>query len=114
MDIFTLIIQLASGVLGSNLAVSLLQDNPIDKDPGLDKAPGISARLVTSAGMLGGLLGGQVMEEVLVVAPVAGALVMPNSGTVVTYMLAGGAGGGLLLVLIGISKLMLHRQARSD
>jgi hypothetical protein len=93
MDIVSLIIQLASGAIGGNLAGSLLKK--------------LSLGLLGNslAGIVGGALGGQILERAIGLAPTiatgagAGA---PDVGAVVSQIAGGGVGGAVMMVIVGL------------
>ena len=94
MDIVSLIIQLASGALGGNVAGSLLKNLSL-------------GTLGNSlAGVVGGAAGGQILSQVLHVAPAAGAL---DIGSILTQVAGGGVGGGGLMAIIGLVRSMMAK-----
>lgn len=97
MDIVTLLIQLASGALGGNVAGSLLKNLSL-------------GTLGNSlAGIVGGGLGGQILGSVLS----GGAPAVAASGldpmAILTQVVSGGAGGGVLMAVIGIIRSMMAK-----
>jgi len=91
MDIVSLLIQLASGALGGNAAGALFKNLSL-------------GTLGNSlAGIVGGGIGGQILSQVLHVAPAAGAM---DIGSILTQVAGGGVGGGGLMALIGLLRSM--------
>ena len=86
-----LLIQLASGALGGNVAGSLLKNLSL----------GTLGNSV--AGAAGGGIGGLILSQVLHMGPAAGAM---DIGSILTQVAGGGIGGGGLLALIGLLKNM--------
>lgn len=96
MDIVTLLIQLASGALGGNVAGALLKNISL-------------GTLGNSlAGIVGGGLGGQILGSLLnlpVGAQAAGGGL--DIGAIAGQVLSGGAGGGVLMAVIGIVRSII-------
>ena len=93
MDIASLAIQLISGALGGNAAGALLKN--------------LSLGTLWKAGIVGGGIGGQILSQVLHVAPAAaGGLDM---GSILTQLAGGGIGGGGLMAVIGLVKSMMAK-----
>jgi hypothetical protein len=97
MDIVTLLIQLASGALGGNVAGSLLKNLSL-------------GTLGNSlAGIVGGGLGGQLLGGLLT----GGAPAVAASGldpmAILSQVVSGGAGGGILMAVIGIIRSMMAK-----
>lgn len=89
MDITTLIIQLISGAAGGNIVGTLLKNLSL-------------GTLGNSlAGIIGGGLGGQILQSVLHLAPAAAAGGL-DLGSIVSQVAGGGVGGGVLMVIIGL------------
>ncbi|MFT3731675.1 MAG: hypothetical protein QM780_09700 [Hyphomicrobium sp.] len=86
MEYLPLIIQLISGALGGNIAGSLMKNISL----------GTLGNSI--AGIVGGGIGGQILEQVFHTA-VAGGTLDPVS--IITQILGGGAGGGILLAIVG-------------
>lgn len=95
MDIVTLLIQLASGALGGNVAGSLLKN--------------LSLGTVGNslAGIVGGGLGGQVLGSLLNLPAVGGGALDPM--TILSQVVSGGAGGGILMAVIGLVRSMMAK-----
>lgn len=94
MDFVSLAIQLASGALGGNVAGSLLKNISL-------------GTLGNSlAGIVGGGLGGQILSQVLHVAPTVGSL---DIGSILTQVAGGGIGGGGLMAVIGLIRSMMAK-----
>jgi hypothetical protein len=88
MDIMTLVIQLISGALGGNVAGGLLKNLSL-------------GTLGNSlAGIVGGGLGGQILGHVMNLPAVGGGALDPMA--ILTQVLSGGAGGGVLMAIIGM------------
>lgn len=88
MDLVSLAIQLISGAAGGNIAGALLKKSSL----------GFLGN--TIAGLVGGGLGGQILQSVLGIAPAAaGAL---DAGSIIAQVAGSGAGGGVLMVIIGL------------
>jgi hypothetical protein len=100
MDIASLLIQLLSGAAGGNLAGKMLSNLSLG---------GLGNSL---AGVIGGGLGSQVLNSMLGAgATAAAASAAPDldlSG-LVTQVLGGGAGGGIMMMLVGVLKQMFQR-----
>ena len=99
MDIVSLLIQLASGALGGNVAGSLLKNLSL-------------GTLGNSlAGIVGGGLGGQLLGPLLTggapaVAAVGGGL---DIASIVSQVVSGGAGGGIMMAVIGLLRSMMAK-----
>ncbi|MEQ1651467.1 MAG: hypothetical protein ABL897_03165 [Hyphomicrobium sp.] len=95
MDIVTLLIQLASGALGGNVAGSLLKN--------------LSLGTVGNslAGIVGGGLGGQVLGSLLNLPAVGGGALDPMA--ILSQVVSGGAGGGILMAVIGLIRSMMAK-----
>ncbi len=95
MDIITLLIQLVSGALGGNVAGSLLKNLSL-------------GTLGNSlAGIVGGGLGGQVLGSLLNLPAVGGDMLDPMA--ILGQVLSGGAGGGILMAVIGVIRSMMAK-----
>ncbi len=91
MDIVSLLIQLASGALGGNVAGTLFRNISL-------------GTLGNSlAGIVGGGIGGQILAQVFHVAPGAGGL---DIGSILSQVAGGGVGGGVLMAIIGVLRSM--------
>lgn len=99
MDIISFIVQLASGAIGGNLAGSLLRSLSLG---------GFGNSL---AGMVGGGLGGQILERAIGLAPAAatgaGAL---DVGAIVSQVAGGGVGGAVSMVIVGLLRAAFAKQ----
>ena len=95
MDIITLIIQLVSGALGGNVAGSLLKNLSL----------GTLGNSI--AGIVGGGLGGQILGSLLNLPAVGGGALDPMA--ILTQVLSGGAGGGVLMAVVGIIRSMMAK-----
>jgi hypothetical protein len=89
MDIPTLIIQLLSGAVGGNAAGKA--SKKIDL--------GVLGNSI--AGILGGGLGGQILNALGIAVGEGGSL---DVGSIVGNIASGGVGGGVLLVIVGAIK----------
>ena len=91
-SIVNLIIQLAAGAAGGNLAGSLL------------KQYNLGTLGNSIAGIVGGGLGGQLLGMLVGAAASGGAM---DIGSLVAQVAGGGVGGGIVLVLVGLVRQML-------
>ena len=96
MDLTSLLIQLASGAAGGNIAGSLLKNQSL----------GTLGN--TLAGIVGGGLGGNILNSALGIGKVAGATGL-DIGTIVSQVAGGGVGGGVLMIIVGILKKMFAK-----
>ncbi len=89
MDILTLLIQLVSGAIGGNAAGSL--------------KPNISLGTLgnTLAGLIGGGIGGQILQAALNLPSVAGGGAL-DPMALLTQIVSGGASGGVALALVSL------------
>lgn len=94
MDIVTLIVQLLSGAVGGNVA------------GGLMKNLSLGTLGNSLAGIVGGGLGGQILTA-LFNMPTAELGLDPM--TILTQVLSGGAGGGVMLAIIGVIRNMMAK-----
>lgn len=96
MDIVTLIIQLLSGAAGGNIAGSLLKNLSL----------GTLGNSI--AGIVGGGLGAQILGHLfnLPAASMAGGL---DPMAILTQVLAGGAGGGVTLAIVGFLRQLMQK-----
>ena len=90
MDIASLLIQLASGAAGGNIAGSLL------------KNMSLGTLGNTLAGIVGGGLGGQILERSIGLSQAAASGGAFDLGSIVAQVAGGGAGGGILMVIVGL------------
>ena len=86
MEYVPLLIQLVSGALGGNVAGWLLKNLSL----------GTLGNSI--AGIVGGGIGGQILDQVFHTA-VAGGAVDPVA--IITQVLGGGVGGGVLMAIVG-------------
>ena len=92
MDILPLILELAAGAAGGNLAGKLLPKSSM-------------GNLANSIlGIVGGGLGGQILSSL----GIGGA---SGAGNLIADLLGGGVGGGVLMAVIGLVKGMLAKKA---
>lgn len=96
MDIVSLLIQLASGAVGGNLAGSVLKKMSL----------GLLGN--TLAGIVGGGLGGQILERVLGVGATAATSGL-DLGSLISQVAGGGVGGGVLMVIVGILRKLFAK-----
>ncbi len=97
MDIATLLIQLISGALGGNVAGSLLKNLSF----------GTLGNSI--AGIVGGGLGGQILGSLLNLPAVGGGPL--DLTAILTQIVSGGAGGGVLMAIIGIVRSLMAKSA---
>jgi hypothetical protein len=98
MDIVSLLIQLVSGAVGGNLAGTLLKNFNL----------GTAGN--TLAGIIGGGLGGQILERGMGIGHLAAAA--PGGldvGTIVSQIAGGGVGGGVLMVIVGLLRRLFTK-----
>ena len=95
MDIVTLLIQLVSGAIGGNATGSLLKNLSL----------GTLGNSI--AGIVGGGLGGQVLGSLLNLPAVGGGAMDPMA--ILTQVMTGGAGGGVLMAVIGMIRSMMAK-----
>ncbi|MDD5719807.1 MAG: hypothetical protein RBT60_09290 [Candidatus Krumholzibacteria bacterium] len=88
MDMVSLIIQLASGAAGGNLAGSLLKKFSL----------GTTGNSIL--GILGGGLGGQLLG--LLGSGAAAQSGSADIGSIISSVLGGGVGGGVLMTIVGV------------
>ena len=86
MDFIPLLIQLISGALGGNVAGGLLKNLSL----------GTLGNSI--AGIVGGGIGGQIVDQIFHAGVAGGAL---DPVAIITQILSGGAGGGILLAIVG-------------
>jgi hypothetical protein len=96
VDIVGLIIQLASGAVGGNVAGALLKQYSL----------GTAGNSI--AGILGGGLGGQILGALGAGGAAGGGL---DIGSIVSSVAGGGVGGGVLLLIIGVIRQAMGRTA---
>lgn len=86
MDIVTLLIQLISGAVGGNLAGSAM------------KNMSLGTLGNTIAGLVGGGIGGQILEHGFNMAVAGGSL---DLASIITQIVGSGVGGAILMAIIG-------------
>lgn len=96
MDFVALLVQVASGALGGNIAGSLL------------KVLSLGATGNTVAGMVGGLLGSAILNSAIGLGH-STALASLDPGAIVSQIAGGGVGGGVMMVLVGIVRQVFTR-----
>jgi hypothetical protein len=94
MDI-GLIIQLISGIVGGNVAGAALKE----------KSLGTLGNSL--AGLVGGGLGGQILQALLGIGAAGGGGL--DIGAIISQIAGGGVGGGLLMIVVGIIKQMMQK-----
>ena len=96
MDIASLLIQLAGGAVGGNVAGSLF------------KKMSLGTVGNSLAGIVGGGIGGQILN-ILMGAGAAGGGGALDIGSILTQVAGGGVGGGVVMVVIGVLKRMFAK-----
>ena len=86
MDLLPLIIQLASGAIGGNVAGGLMKENSL----------GTLGNSI--AGIVGGGLGGQILGMLGLAASSGGM----DIASIIGSIASGGVGGGVLMAIIGL------------
>jgi len=97
MDILPLIIQLASGAVGGNVAGKLMPKSSL----------GTIGNSI--AGIVGGGLGGQLLGLLGIGGDAAAAGSMDVT-SILTSIAGGGAGGGILMAIVGFVKGMMNKK----
>lgn len=97
MDIVTLIIQLISGALGGNIAGALF------------KNISLGSLGNSIAGIVGGSLGGQILGSLLNLPMATDGAAGLDYMAILTQIVSGGAGGGVLMAVIGLLRSMMAR-----
>jgi uncharacterized membrane protein YeaQ/YmgE (transglycosylase-associated protein family) len=95
MDMMSLIVSLVGGAVGGNVAGAAMKDyslGPIGN---------------SVLGILGGGLGGFILERLGLAAPGGGATLAATIGSA----LSGGVGGGVVMILVGVLKNILTSKA---
>jgi hypothetical protein len=95
MDMIGLVIQLASGAVGGNLAGSVL------------KQMSLGTLGNSLAGAVGGGLGAQILSAAMGLAPLAAGSL--DIGAIVSQIAGGGVGGGLLMIVVGLLRKSFAR-----
>jgi len=97
-NIIPLIIQLISGAVGGNVAGALF------------KNISLGTLWNSVAGIVGGGLGGQILQAVLGVgAGTAGAAANLDVGAILSQIAGGGVGGGVLMAIIGLIRSVMSK-----
>ena len=94
MDL-SLIIQLISGIVGGNAAGSVLKE----------KSLGVLGNSL--AGLVGGGIGGQILQALLGVGAAGGGGL--DIGSIITQIAGGGVGGGALMMIIGMIRQAMQK-----
>ena len=97
MDTTSLIVQLISGAVGGNIAGALMKKFSLGT---------VGNSIV---GILGGALGGQLLGMIGAGGAGAAAAGSGDMGSILQNVLAGGAGGGALMAIIGVVKGMMAK-----
>lgn len=95
MDIVTLIIQLVAGAVGGNAAGAAIKQYSL----------GTLGNSI--AGIVGGGIGGQILQAIIPSLGAAAASGSLDIGSIIGQIVGGGVGGGVLMVIVGIIKQML-------
>lgn len=96
MDVVSLLIQLASGIAGGNVAGSAMKNLSL-------------GTLGNSlAGLVGGSLGSAILTSALGPSHLA-AMANLDPGAIVSQIAGGGVGGGVMMVLVGLLKQVFGR-----
>jgi uncharacterized membrane protein YeaQ/YmgE (transglycosylase-associated protein family) len=90
MNIISLIIEIVSGAVGGNIAGAAMKENSL----------GTAGNSI--AGIVGGGLGGMILQSVLGTAATGGGSL--DFGAIVSNVAGGGIGGAILMVVIGLIK----------
>ena len=96
MDIVSLIIQLISGAVGGNVAGAAMKENSL----------GTIGNSI--AGIVGGGLGGTILQSILGTAASGGASFDP--ATLLSNVGGGGVGGAILMIIIGLIKNQMAKK----
>jgi uncharacterized membrane protein YeaQ/YmgE (transglycosylase-associated protein family) len=101
MDMTSIITQLVIGAIGGNGAGAVLKNQSL----------GTLGN--TIAGVVGGGLGGQILGSLMnhPMADAAAGAVASGGGSLVQNIAGGGIGGAVLMVVVGIIKGMMNKQA---
>ena len=94
MDL-SLLIQLISGIVGGNAAGAALKE----------KSLGVLGNSL--AGLVGGGLGGQILQALLGVGAAGGGGL--DIGSIIAQIAGGGVGGGVLMIVVGMIKQMMQK-----
>jgi hypothetical protein len=97
MNIISLIIQLISGAVGGNIAGAAMKDNSL----------GTAGNSI--AGILGGGLGGALLQSVLHVGAAGGGSL--DLTTILSNVAGGGVGGAILMAIIGFIKSAMAKKS---
>jgi uncharacterized membrane protein YeaQ/YmgE (transglycosylase-associated protein family) len=97
-NIIGLIIQLISGAAGGNIAGALFKNISL----------GTLGNSI--AGIVGGGLGGQILQALLGAgAAGAGATAGLDLGSIISQVAGGGVGGGILMAIVGLIRSMMSK-----
>jgi hypothetical protein len=90
MNIISLVIEIVSGAVGGNIAGAAMKENSL----------GTAGNSI--AGIVGGGLGGMILQSVMGTAATGGGSL--DFGAIVSNVAGGGIGGAILMVVIGLIK----------
>jgi len=93
-SLLPLIVQLASGAVGGNVAGAVLKE----------KSLGTLGNSI--AGILGGGIGGQILSAVLGAGAAGGGM---DIGSIISQVAGGGVGGAVLMVVVSLIKSMMSK-----
>lgn len=96
MDMLSLLIQLGSGAAGGNLAGTLM------------KNLSLGTLGNTLAGIVGGGLGGTILNSALGLGKATAATGL-DLGTIISQVAGGGIGGGVLMAVVGLLRQMFSK-----
>ena len=96
MNIVGLLISLISGAVGGNVAGAAMKD----------KSLGTAGNSI--AGILGGGLGGAILQALGITAASGGSL---DLSSIIGNIASGGVGGGVLMAIISVIKNMMAKKA---
>ena len=99
MDMTSIITQLVIGAIGGNGAGAVLKNQSLGTVGN------------TIAGVIGGGLGGQILGKILNSGAVDAAGAAVQSGGLVENIAGGGIGGAVLMIIVGVIKGMMNKQA---
>ena len=99
MDIVSLLIQLVSGAAGGNLAGSLMKNMSLGTFGN------------SLAGLVGGGLGGAILNAMLGAGPGVATVASgsPDLGAIIAQIAGGGVGGGVLTMIVGMLRSIAHK-----
>ena len=98
MDMTSLIVELVSGAVGGNVAGAAMKD----------KSLGTAGNSI--AGIVGGGLGGAILQAVMGGAATGGGSM--DMSTILSNVGGGGVGGAILMIVIGLIKNQMMKKAK--